>query len=212
MAELSHSIGPLTRFCRSLTSCVQDADDLAQEALARALTRPPRLDRPLLPWLRRVARNVHVDRLRKGRRQVDADVEAVAVPSPAASRRPWATGLPTRVRQHLRPRDLAVLLLREALDLTVAETAAALGMSRANVRVVHHRALHRLQAPPPMSAERATKSLEAFRRWAAEHDVRCVRGLVKAVAGDPAAVSLPDREARLVWQWVIEEEGTEPFA
>jgi RNA polymerase sigma-70 factor, ECF subfamily len=49
-----------------LTGCAADADEIAQETLARALERPPAGG--LRPWLTRVAVNLGRDELRRRRR------------------------------------------------------------------------------------------------------------------------------------------------
>jgi len=207
VAELRRSAGPLRRFCQRLSHRDEDAEELVQEAMARALARRPGLERPLVPWLVRVARNVHVDRLRKDWRVVDGDVDAAVAPDVPKPFTPWSGHAARLLRQHLRPRDLAVVLLREALDVTVADTATALGLSHANVRVVHHRALSRLQAPPPMSVEGSTAAVRAFDAWAAQHTVQCVHSLVVAVGGTAEALAVPLADASRVWQWVVQGSG-----
>ena len=42
--------------------------------------------------------------------------------------------------EQLTPRQRAVLLLRDVFDYTVQETAKALDLTTANVKVTHHRA------------------------------------------------------------------------
>lgn len=58
--------GELSRFARWLASSPQDADDVVQETLVRALRARdvPANDRALRAWLFRIARNVHVDQRR----------------------------------------------------------------------------------------------------------------------------------------------------
>src|SRR5262249_1820627 len=52
-----------------LTGTAADADDVVQETFRRAIEHPPKdLDRPLLPWLGRVATNVGRDVLRRRKR------------------------------------------------------------------------------------------------------------------------------------------------
>jgi RNA polymerase sigma-70 factor (ECF subfamily) len=52
----------LARLARSLVATSDDADDLAQDTLAAALAHPPDPERPLRPWLARVAHNLAVRR------------------------------------------------------------------------------------------------------------------------------------------------------
>lgn len=57
--DVTPHLEDLWRYARVLTRCDADADDLVQEALARALTLARSYDpsRPLLPWLITVVRN-----------------------------------------------------------------------------------------------------------------------------------------------------------
>jgi RNA polymerase sigma-70 factor (ECF subfamily) len=141
-----------------LTGSGADADDVVQECFARLLERPPPPDQPARPWLVRVAVNLSVDALRRRRRRV---YPGPWLPSPAeAPDADWldsfASSAPdTEVRygllesasyaflvalEALRPRERAVLLLRDVLGWSAAETGALLGASEGNTRVVHLRA------------------------------------------------------------------------
>ncbi|HET9989462.1 MAG TPA: sigma factor [Kofleriaceae bacterium] len=72
----------LTRLARSLTGSAADADDVVQDTFAAALRSPPDPDRPVRPWLRRVATNIvrmrHRGRVRRDARE--AATEQIAEP------------------------------------------------------------------------------------------------------------------------------------
>jgi RNA polymerase sigma-70 factor (ECF subfamily) len=73
----------------------------------------------------------------------------------------------------LTPLQRAVLVLRDVFDYSVDETAAALGVSAANVKTSHHRARRAMQAydrerRPP------TRALQETTRHALEHLVECL--------------------------------------
>ena len=72
----------LTRLARSLTGSAADADDVVQDTFATALRSPPDPDRPVRPWLRRVATNIvrmrHRGRVRRDARE--AVIEQIAEP------------------------------------------------------------------------------------------------------------------------------------
>jgi RNA polymerase sigma-70 factor (ECF subfamily) len=135
-----------------ITGTIADADEIVQETAVKALTRPPAdTDRPWGPWLVTVAANLARDRLRARRRRgwvgpwlpspvPDDPVEPGEGPDRRAERHELATYAWLVAAERLTPAQRAVLVLREAADLNVAETAEALGMSAANVKVVHHRA------------------------------------------------------------------------
>jgi RNA polymerase sigma factor (sigma-70 family) len=140
-----------------------DADEVVQEAFVRALTRPPAdTSRPWGPWLTTVAANLAKDRLRARRRRgwvgpwlpepiVDAgpDGEATAALRESASYA-WMAAA-----EQLTPGQRAVLVLREAADLDVEETAAALQMTPGSVRATHLRARRALGQPAPAPADAA---------------------------------------------------------
>ncbi|HVS19957.1 MAG TPA: sigma factor, partial [Planctomycetota bacterium] len=76
---------------RSLARDAASADDLAQATLGAALSRPPASDRPLRPWLRRVAANLarrewRGEARRRSREQHAAHPERAAGPDELLAR------------------------------------------------------------------------------------------------------------------------------
>ncbi len=147
------------RFLRALlyrmTGSASDADDLLQQTFERALTASPSDERPMRPWLVRVATNLAKDSLRARRARgypgawlpepVPSDDDAVLgiEPQATAGRYELLESVSFAfllALEALSPNQRAVLLLREVLAYDVAETADALGLSAANVKVIHHRA------------------------------------------------------------------------
>jgi RNA polymerase sigma-70 factor, ECF subfamily len=130
-------------FCRSRSR--EAADDLAQEVFVTAYRRFGSFnpERPFGPWLFTVARNVAIDLSRRRTLPVAAgEHEAVDRRSPAerasavdAERRVWQMA-----RATLSVRQLEVLRLRAGAGLSVAETAAAAGLSHTAVKVILFRA------------------------------------------------------------------------
>lgn len=153
--------------CYRMTGSASDADDLVQDTFVRALTRPPEdLQRPLRPWLTKVALNLSRDALRRRKVRgyvgpwlptpVELDCE-----EPGSFEARLSDGSSTEGRyalmesvsfaflvalEALTPRQRAVLLLRDVFDYSGPETAATLDMSPGNVKVVLHRARARLAA------------------------------------------------------------------
>ncbi|HEY8429251.1 MAG TPA: sigma-70 family RNA polymerase sigma factor [Sandaracinaceae bacterium] len=140
--------------CYRMTGSAADAEDLVQETFSRALERPP-TDRsaPLRPWLMKVAVNLCIDALRKRKREryfgpwLPAPVETERLiegfePSPEArfDRMESASAAFLLALEALDPRQRAVLVLRDVLGLSGAETAELLSISHDNVRVILHRA------------------------------------------------------------------------
>lgn len=142
--------------CYRMLGTVADADEVLQETFVRALEKRPSEERPLRPWLVRVAANLSRDRLRKRRRR---PYVGPWLPSPVDTgpmdALPWlrqvgADDLVERVEsasfawllamEALTPNQRAVLILREVMELSTGETATALDMKESNVKVTLHRA------------------------------------------------------------------------
>jgi RNA polymerase sigma-70 factor, ECF subfamily len=150
----------LWALCYRMTGSASDADDLVQETFLRALERPPEArDDGWKRWLIRVATNLAIDALRRRKRRdyigpwLPSPIETAGEADPPAHEIASA-GSSTEYRydlmesvsiafllalEELTPRQRAVLLLRDVFD-SVEETAAAIGLTAANVKVTHHRA------------------------------------------------------------------------
>lgn len=154
-----------------------DADDVVQETFLRALTQPPRdTSTSVAPWLVTVAKNLAMDVLRHRGRFVDLpeDEENEAVGALPAEHSP--TSLLAGLGQ-LSEGEVAVLLLRDWMDLDVDEVAAALGTSAGSVRVLHHRARRKAAVEAPLVD--ALAAVDRFVTWLLG---RAVEGL--PVVGD----------------------------
>lgn len=150
-----------------LTGNVSDAEDLVHDTFVRALERPPEdLVRPWRPWLVRVLTNLARDRWRRARKGYDgpylptpvetAEADAAWVFEGIAEdagarhdRREGATLAFLAALEVLTPRQRAVLVLRDVYDLSVRETAEALGLGEANIKVTLHRARKALSRGTP---------------------------------------------------------------
>ena len=146
--------------CYRMTGSAADADDIVQDTFVRALERPPTdMEAPLRPWLVKVAMNLSRDQLRRRRRR---EYVGPWLPSPVLTDGEDQSGLdhPTSTQdspgerydlmesvtlafllalEALTPAQRAVLLLRDVFDFSTAETAEALDMSEANIKVTLHR-------------------------------------------------------------------------
>ena len=186
-----------------LTGSSADADDVVQEAFARLLERPPPAGQPLRPWLLRVALHLAIDALRRRRRRVypgpwlpapaergDEDwLDAFASPAPDAELRygllESASAAFLVALEALGPRERAVLLLRDALGWSAAETGALLGIREGNARVIHLRARRALESydrarcvPTPELRARHREVLERFLAALVAQDARAVEALL----------------------------------
>ena len=182
--------------CYRVTGCAADADEVLQEAFARALEARPRVsdDEPLEPWIMKVAVRLAIDRLRRRR---DAPYDGPWLPSPVETEEAVA---PASARyemvesatfafllalEALTPMQRAVLVLRDVLDLSVPETAAIVEDSETNVRALHHRARAKLATydetrvrPDAAARERARAVLEALFGHLVAGDTHAALGLL----------------------------------
>jgi RNA polymerase sigma-70 factor (ECF subfamily) len=132
------------------------ADDIVQETFIRAWRHLPHLsadDRPVRPWLLRVARNVLIDAGRAARSR------PATVPVEATEQSRTDTGLDqvldrqflAAALQHLSPAHQAVVLETYYRNSTLATAARRLGIPHGTARSRLHYALHamrrELQAP-----------------------------------------------------------------
>ena len=122
-----------------------EAEDVAQEALARAFARWRRVHDHAAPWVARVAANLALDQLRaKGRRQqveLPADARAGSAERAALDRMELA-----RLLESLPRRQREVVVMRYLADRSEADTAEALGTSVGSVKRHAHRGLATLRA------------------------------------------------------------------
>ncbi len=138
----------LYRYCRHLTRSPWDAEDLAQEAMARAFVTLGQMgDAPPNPraWLFRVASNLWFDQLRRRRREepLGEHDEPTAARDPRASREAAGTLL-----GHLSPQERAAVVLKDAFDLSLEEIAEALSTTTGGVKAALHRGRGKLVEQP----------------------------------------------------------------
>jgi RNA polymerase sigma factor (sigma-70 family) len=198
-----------------MTGNAADADDLVQETFVRALEKPPRRrDEPLRPWLVRVAMNLSRDLLRR-RRRVGYKGEWLPSPVPTASPdSPASYEPPARdedspaaryemlesisfafllALEALTPTMRAVLLLRDVFDYSTGETAGALAISEANVKVTLHRARRLMRGYDKdrgeMSAARSEATSRALEQFLLLLDKRDADGLERLLARDVVSVA-----------------------
>lgn len=136
----------LYRYCRHLTRSPWDAEDLAQDAMARAFVTLGRMGAaPPNPraWLFRVASNLWIDAVRRSRLDApdtpDGASEAGAWPEPRAAREAGGTLI-----SRLAPQERAAVVLKDVFDLKVEEIAETLSTSVGAVNAALHRARGKL--------------------------------------------------------------------
>ena len=139
---------PLWAYLRRMTGSSAQADDLLQEAFTRLLvqTSPPVDEAAQRAWLFRVASNLAIDAMRRGRREV-ATEPADELRSPAPSgpgRDPILAREMGRAFGRLDVKERALLWLAYVEDATHRDIAGALGLRESSVRVLLFRARKKL--------------------------------------------------------------------
>jgi RNA polymerase sigma-70 factor (ECF subfamily) len=178
----------LYRYCRHLTHNPWDAEDLAQDAMARAFVTLGRVFSDLpepRAWLFRVASNIWIDRVRRARFEQLSNEPApndAHLQQPQAAREAAATLLAL-----LSPQQRAAVVLKDVFDFSVEEIAGVLETTPNAVKAALHRGRDRLSEPTPR-AERAPAPgvLESFAR---AFNARDLEGLT-ALLLDTASVEI----------------------
>ena len=145
-----------------LTRDAADAEEAAQDAFVKAWRALPRFDRAraFRPWLLAIVANEARNRRRSSGRREMLAVRAAAEPgAPTAGGSPEGALLVAErhaslaaALERLDERDRQVIACRYLLELSEAETAAALGCRAGTVKSRLSRALDRLRAQPEMGA------------------------------------------------------------
>jgi RNA polymerase sigma-70 factor (sigma-E family) len=118
-----------------------DAEDVAQEALARAVLRWRSLADKPAGWVVRVAANLAIDRYRRRRRSRLVQPLAISALDPTASLRVDLV----RALHHLPRRQRQVVVLRYLADWSEQDVASELGCSIGSVKSYGARGLQALR-------------------------------------------------------------------
>ncbi len=153
---------PLFRYCRCLTRSPWDAEDLCQDALARAFVTLGRMGGPApnpRAWLFRVASNLWIDRMRRDAARPELGPErSTASTDPRETREAAGTLL-----VQLAPQERAAVVLKDAFSLSLEEIADVLGTTIGAVKAALHRGRGKLADPEPEPVRQpAPGVLDAF--------------------------------------------------
>ena len=183
--------------CYRMTGRRAEADDLSQEAIARAIERADDLHDGAAAegWLFRIATTVCLDHLRRERRAraLTELVDPVAfedAPAPAAG--PEATALLrddvrlaiVAALQHLAPKQRAALLLHDVCGLPLAEVAGTIGTNGNAVKATLHRARAALDRARGRTDVDVPVDPEVVERLARALESRAVDALAALLADD----------------------------
>jgi RNA polymerase sigma-70 factor (ECF subfamily) len=154
----------LYRYCRHLTRSPWDAEDLAQDTMARAFVTLGQMGEPPpnpRAWLFRVASNLWLDQLRRRRREEPLGERTEA--SGAASDVRAAREVAGTLIGQLSPQERAAVVLKDVFDLSLEEIAEALSTTTGAVKAALHRGRGKLtESPPEPTRAPAPAVLDAF--------------------------------------------------
>lgn len=184
--------------CYRMTGRRAEADDLSQEAIARAIERADSLDQPqsVDGWLFRIATTVCLDHLRRVKRVqgvtdlVDplvfeaVDDDRSASGEDAVLRREDVRFAVIAALQHLPPRQRAVLLLHEVCGLSLIEVADAVGSNESAVKATLHRARAGLERSRGRVDVDPSVDRELVERLARAFEARSVEALAELLVDD----------------------------
>lgn len=144
--KIEHLHGTVQKYCLSLTKSKWDAEDLAQETWLKAIRAAEKgnHNNPEALLLR-IAKNTWIDETR--RRNQYSRILMLEKPIPAE---PGTDSLEIEesmlaIWKHLSPLQRTVFLLREGLELSIADTSELLHLSTGAVKAALYRARERLQ-------------------------------------------------------------------
>jgi RNA polymerase sigma-70 factor (ECF subfamily) len=129
-AKLTALQPELLAYAASLSRGASEAEDLAHDAVVRALQSgsAPKLIADLRPWMFRVIKNLFIDRKRKERvqREFSLGESRLSDIGSAGSGDPVETLMVRQAYAKLAPRDREILCLVDILGLTYAEAATVI--------------------------------------------------------------------------------------
>ena len=144
---------PIFRYAYLLIGDADEAEDIAQETFIRAYRALGRFDlqRPMRPWLLRIAANLASNRRRSLGRYFGALQRAFQQERPAQKDVEEQSRQSSRAREvweairQLKASDARVIYLRYFLELSVEEAAQAMDVPEGTVKSRLHRASERLR-------------------------------------------------------------------
>lgn len=175
----------LYSYCRHLSRSPWDAEDLAQDTLARAFATLGNTQQEIAnprAWLFRVASNLWIDRTRRLREETLANAE----PHVAADARVSPDAAHTLIAR-LSPQERAAVVLKDVFDFTLEDTAETLATTVGAVKAALHRGRGKLAEPDAPAANTPSPALVSA--FCDRFNARDIDGLV-ALLLDTATIDI----------------------
>ncbi|WP_263416378.1 RNA polymerase sigma factor [Terriglobus albidus] len=194
----------LHRYCSRMTGSVMDGEDVVQEALFEAYRKLDQYDenRPLAPWLFKIAHNRCIDFLRRRGVRVEAETAAMTPDFIMPPTSP-VLGIGRAVERlviSLPPKERACVLLKDVFDYTLEEIAELLSSTVGGVKAALNRGRSKLAAlPEPVNSRREPNPdlSRLLRLYVDRFNQRDWDGLRELISAD-AQLRVVDRFAGLV--------------
>lgn len=183
--------------CYRMTGRRAEADDLSQEAIARAIERSDDLqdDAAAEGWLFRIATTVCLDHLRTAKRvrgatelvdpvAFDGVVEAPGGPEASLLLREDVRLAIVAALQHLPPKQRAAVLLHDVCGVSLAEVAGTLGTNANAAKATLHRARAELERARGAGDVDVPVDANVVERLARAIEERSVEALAALLADD----------------------------
>jgi RNA polymerase sigma-70 factor (ECF subfamily) len=167
LETIVHLRPSLHRYCSRMTGSVLDGEDVVQDALFQAYRKLDTFDdnRPLTPWLFRIAHNRCIDFLRG--REVRQEAEAAVMEPdsviPADPSGPIVGHAVEHLVLALPPKERACVLLKDVFDYSLEEIAELVESTVGGVKAALNRGRSKLASLPQQSVPRRAINPEMSR-------------------------------------------------
>lgn len=191
LETITHLRPRLHRYCARMTGSVLDGEDVMQEAVFDAYRKLDRFDdnRPLGPWLFRIAHNRCIDFLRRRKVRQEAEASAMEL-DPVQPGEPAGSvldGALERLVIHLPPKERACLLLKDVFDYSLEEIAELVESTTGGVKSALNRGRRKLGALDDTSEGKSSMSpqeLELLRAYVERFNRRDWDGVRELTSAD----------------------------